>query len=340
MINGIIRPWGNPKWLLNMPSISQSEWMLIGNISTQERCLATLMHQHHSYKLKYSAFFEIKDEWSRFSDLSEKKVASNRNKWIGLTNSSARDLFPLNLLEPIRPIKKRVRDWIETGHATNVILDVSCLPERVLFPTLRWLLESEEITNLMVSYMHPERYTHENLAFDAKEATHLSTFVNDSVNESSVKHVIVGVGFLAFGLPEWLKKTYSDSNAKVSLIFPFPSTPSSVQKAWEFVRRIEPNVSLKDYRQIARVAVNDISGCFDRISSITSRGSESTVFAPFGPKAHSVAMCMHAVKMDASAYFTQPSYYHPDYSTGYKVDNGLPAGCVYALKINGRNLYI
>lgn len=25
---------------INMPSISQSEWMLIGNISTQERCLS------------------------------------------------------------------------------------------------------------------------------------------------------------------------------------------------------------------------------------------------------------------------------------------------------------
>ena len=231
--------------------------------------------------------------------------------------------------------------WTSNPLAENVILDVSAMPEKFFFPIIRWLLESVQIKNIVITYMLPERYTHEDLAYDARDAGQLHTFTYSGPQpEPTIQNVIVGVGFLPFSLPDWLKKTYKDTNTvKVTLMLPFPSAPSNVRKGWEFVRRIETNVKLADDRQILRVDANDLSACFDRIQTVTNAGKTATVFAPFGPKAHSVAMCLQAIKMKAEVYYTQPTFYHPKYSTGIKMDGTVPAGFAYAIRTNGHDLY-
>lgn len=340
MINGTLRPWGKPQWLLGMPTLKKESWFLIGSMSTQDRCLSILKHKDKSYDIAYAAFLEIVDVDSEFAQLSRDRRDINRHSWEQLVGPIQHELITLEIFSPILKIKKLIQKWLHSGIANNIILDVSTLPERFLFPMVRWLLESPVVKNLVITYMLPERYTHEDLAYNAREASHLPTFVDESqFTKSAVKNVIVGVGFLPFSLPEWLKKTYSNSRVKVSLIFPFPSSPANVRKGWEFVRRVEPNVLLADDRQICRVAAHDISGCYDRINLITANGLSPTVFAPFGPKAHSVAMCLHAINTNSEAYFTHPSFYHPEYSMGIRMDGALPAGYAYAIRLSGVNLY-
>ena len=340
MINGKLRPWGKPGWLLGMPTLQNKEWMLIGSVATQDRCLGMLRHRGTSYRLGHAAFLEIIDEDSQFTARTTRRRGANRLLWETEAPVASRELHSFALFDPIKKLKNLVDTWTNHRYAENIILDTSTLPERFLFPMIRWLLESPNVRNLVFTYMLPERYTHEDLAYNAREAAHLPTFLNDSTTaEGHIKHVIVGVGFMSFSLPEWLKKTYLNPKVKVSLLFPFPSKPANVKKGWEFVRRVEHNVNLADDRQIARVDAHDLSACYDRIRSITSNGKSPAVFAPFGPKAHSVAMCLQAINMGAEVFYTHPSYYHPDYSTGLRLEDGLPYGYAYAARLNGNDLY-
>ena len=96
---------------------------------------------------------------------------------------------------------------------------------------------------------------------------------------------------------------------------------------------------LRDDRQIIRIAAYDLCSVFQRIDAITKYGKSPAVFAPYGPKAQSVAMCLHALRYPAEVYFTQPTYYHPEYSTGIALKNGLPMGYSYLIRLDGADFY-
>lgn len=323
-----------------MAALQDEQWLLIGTVSTQDRCLSMLRHSAHSFALGHAAFLEISEPQSKFLTQSEERRKTNRLLWLEQTKGHSSELLKYELLEPIRRLQKQVNQWTSGPFKKSIILDVSCLPERFFFPILRWLLASEEVENLIVTCMSPERYTEEDLAYDPDDWAYIQTFGPSSEGiDKPVKRVVVGAGFLPFSLPEWLKKDYNESSIQVSMLFPFPAPPANIKRNWEFVRQIEVGLPLRDERQLARVGANDLSGCFDRIDSITRNGSIGTVFAPYGPKAHSIAMCLQAIKMDAQVLYTQPTYYHPEYTTGIKVDDGLPAGFAYAIRVKKQMLY-
>ncbi len=340
MINGKLRPWGKPQWLLQMESMKAKNWLLIGAISTEDRCLSMVRSQSSTFDLAHAAFLEIVDEASDFSDQTTARREANRASFQTEVREDLRELHTYGLLEPLRRLQRLVDQWVASEHRKNIILDVTCLPKRFFFPMLRWLLKSVAVENLIVTCMSPARYTEEDLAYNPQDWAHIHTF-DGPVNTTPrpVKRVIVGAGFLPFGLPDLLKKDYAGPNIEVSVLFPFPATPASVKRSWEFVRKFEIDVSLKDDRQLARIGPNDLSGCFDRINAITHNGSIRTVFAPYGPKAHSVAMCLKAIQMDAEVFYTQPTFYHPEYTTGIKLDDGVPAGYAYAVRVNGHSFY-
>lgn len=323
-----------------MDSVKEKPWLLIGAISPQDRCLSIIRHKSKSFVLAHAAFLEIVDEPSGFLEESELRRGANRLLWQGEIAGLSHELHTYGLLEPIRRLQKLVAQWVSGPHKQNVMLDVSCLPERFFFPILRWLVQSDAVENLVVTCMSPAKYTAEDLAYNPQDWAQLPTFVSDrDPPEPDVKRVIVGAGFLPFSLPDWLKKTYIDPNVKVSVMLPFPASPSNVKRAWEFVRQIEVDVALLDERQLVRVGADDLSACFDRLQAITRNGSIPSVFAPYGPKSHSVAMCLHAIQMGAEVFYTQPSFYHPKYTTGIKMDLDVPAGHAYAVRINKKMLY-
>ena len=226
MINGAFRPWGKPKWLLQMAALQDEQWLLIGTVSTQDRCLSMLRHSAHSFALGHAAFLEISEPQSKFLTQSEERRKTNRLLWLEQTKGHSSELLKYELLEPIRRLQKQVNQWTSGPFKKSIILDVSCLPERFFFPILRWLLASEEVENLIVTCMSPERYTEEDLAYDPDDWAYIQTFGPSSEGiDKPVKRVVVGAGFLPFSLPEWLKKDYNESSIQVSMLFPFPAPP-------------------------------------------------------------------------------------------------------------------
>lgn len=297
-----------------------------------------LLHHQNSLTISNCGFIEIIDEQSDFSADSAARILANRQH-IGKITAAGVEIVSFGLLDPLLQLKKKVQSWILASNG-NIVLDVSTFPERFCFPIIRWLTESQDVKNLVVTYMLPEKYTNEDLGYDSRDWGQLPTFVNDAPsNNKTIEHVIVGVGFLPYSLPDWLKKTYDTPNFKISLLMPFPAAPANVNRAWEFIRRIEKDLNLKDDRQIIRVSAHDLCGAFQRIEGTTRSGKSPAVFAPYGPKAHSVAMCLHALKYSSEVYFTQPTYYHPEYSTGISMHDGLPSGYCYAIRLNGTDYY-
>ena len=338
MINGKLRPWGQPSWLFRMPTLNAKAWFLLGCVSTQDRCKAMLLHHQQSLTIGDCGFVEIADSASDFSAQSAAKMLSNRHDISGLAPAQV-DFFQIGLLDPLLRLKKVIDAWIASSNG-SVVLDASTFPERFCFPIIRWITENPAVRNLVITYMLPEKYTQEDLGYDSQDWGQIPTFVKDDHQDGEgVEHVIVGVGFLPYSLPDWLKKTYDTPNFKISLLMPFPAAPSSVNRAWEFVRRIEKDLNLKDDRQIIRVAAHDLCGAYQRIDSITKAGKSPAVFAPYGPKAHSVAMCLHALRYPSEVYFTQPTYYHPEYSTGIATRNGTPSGYSYLVRLDGGDFY-
>ena len=195
MINGSLRPWGKPQWLLGMQSLKQEEWFLVGTISTQDRCLSALRHQKVSFKLVHTAFLEIIDQPSKFSEESKLRRDANRACWEAEVPTAHRELHEFSIFEPLKRLNSLVEGWLHRNTAKNVILDVSTLPEKFFFPIVRWLLESDSVKNLVVTYMLPAQYTQKDLAYDAMDASQLQTFTyNGSQPEPSIQNVIVGVG--------------------------------------------------------------------------------------------------------------------------------------------------
>lgn len=338
MINGKLRPWGRPDWFFGMPSIKEKDWFIIGCVSTQDRCRALLASPPADLNLSGGGFVEIHDEASTFLDETTRRIEYNR-LIIGSVAPAAFEIFEIGLLDPLMPLRNKILSWISKSGG-NVVLDVSAFPERFFFPIIRWLVESAAVRSLVFTYMLPQTYTKEDLGYDARDWAHLPTFISDDAPDGEgLQRVIVSVGFVPYSLPEWLKKTYENSRYTIHLMLPFPAAPSRLGRTWEFVRLIENGLPVSDDRRIIRVSPMDLNGVYHRIDAITQNGSHPAVFAPYGPKTHCVAMCLHAVKHSSAAFVTQPTYYHPQYSTGIAMHNGVPSGHAYAIRLNDKDYY-
>lgn len=300
--------------------------------------MSVIRHDQGTLDLDSALLIEVVDEESNFSAAAQVRRDVNKAILAQLMKASRYEVHKMGLFDPVMALKQKIHAW-ESRAPSDVILDVSALPKRIFFPVLRWMLSSAVVKNLVVTYMKPERYTNEALAYNAREWAQIPTFVSNNLPpEPTIDGLVVGVGFLPFGLPELLKHHYHDLNAKINLILPFPSHPAAVQRAWEFIRQIDAETRLES-EQIQRVSADDLSGCFSRLDRVTQGGARRTIYAPYGPKPHSIAMCLQAIKTDGEVYYTQPSYYHPEYTTGVQLEQSRPAGLGYVLKWNGQNLY-
>jgi hypothetical protein len=218
----------------------------------------------------------------------------------------------------------------------NAIIDISCLPKRFFFPCLHRLLNNPKIANLVATYTVPERYHDGRLAEDHQPFAHLPLFGPREFPERPVGVVIVGVGFVRLGLHELLQLYRERVDVRALLSFP-PGQPGFARN-WDFIRELEVGVP-GGLGSPTRIEGYDVPDIFDHIVEFTGRNSQQAVFAPFGPKSMSLAMCLYARLANSSVYYTQPTVYHPEYSTGVKTINGGPVSYAYCLRIDGRDLY-
>ena len=102
---------------------------------------------------------------------------------------------------------------------------------------------------------------------------------------------IVGIGFMPLGLPILLRDKYGQFDVKI--LFPFPPGPPSYQRTWDFIFKMNTHTPV-DSKHIHRVDPKGIFDFFDKICSITNYGEKVALFAPYGPKTMSLAMCIYA----------------------------------------------
>lgn len=335
MLSQHFRPWGSASWLL--PKLNIADWTAVGCISTEERSNAIFQHIQVGAGLREARFLDIDDLESDFLEQCRKLRAERLDEFQRLTNGGG-TVAKFGLMDSPLLIKRFVDELLETG-TKSIILDISTLPKRFFFPIVRLVLKAKQIENFVATYTVPSQYASGPLAFEPQDWSFLPLFQREQAPPTpKCVRVIVGVGFLPFHLPELVSHDYED--AEIDLILPFPPGSPQYQRNWHFVHDISSTASRITDRLIHRVEATDVSGCFDHLVSIAQGDPGATILAPFGPKPHSLAMCLYAAKHDCDVYYTQPRYYHPDYSTGIKIcSDNKPATSCYAIRLRGQDLY-
>lgn len=314
------RPWGELEWLLK--KIALPKYDLMGCLGTEDRSIAALNILNNGDYINYVNLLEILDPVD--SEMHRQLRDVNKKKISSITS----DIITLNLLSPIGQVKSLLDDFINKSSGC-VILDISVFPKRFFFPLFKFLFRAEKITTLIVTSSTPLKYKDGNLSSNPSAWQSLPTFSNDDPDES-VNLAIVGVGFMPFSLPQLLRDRYSRSNIK--FLFPFPPGPPTYQRTWEFLNNIN-ETSYIDMSQVYRVDSSDVSETFNKICSFDAYRNEPILFAPYGPKSISLAMCIYATLANSYVFYTQPNNYEAKYSEGFSKCYG------YLIKLNGESFY-
>jgi hypothetical protein len=333
MLSNEFRPWGRFNWVAG--KLDQKTWSFLGCFGTEDRFIGAAESVLANNALASNLFIDVRDHGIDFTeDNTAKKIINERllRRHLG----ADLNLLEMGLLDSPIILKKLANEFIANSNG-SIIIDISCFPKRFFFPLLKILQQSVDVVDLLACYTLPERYHDGDLAENPLPWSHIPMFQRCDVPLPTIEKAIVGVGFLPFGLPSLLKNDYS--NAEVTLLFPFPPGPPHYQRTWNFVREIEKFYPLNNRDQILRVDVNDVPGCFEHLKNITNDGNTPSILAPYGPKTHSLAMALFAIKNDCDVFYTQPKQYHPEYSSGIKHINGEPEVYSYCLKLDGNSLY-
>ena len=357
-----LRPFGPLSWLLGKFS-GIGPWSIIGALSAEDRCLTATQEIRKLFPgasaklLSITPRFDTKTPTrplSKFVIESERRRAFNLRR----VEFEFREHVAIDdvgsFLQEDGELNKKLAVLAEQA-ASNVVLDISTMPKRYFFPLLTQLCESSQVRNLLVTNTSPVSYG-EVLAGDADNWKPLPLYEGDPFNESPEVTLIVGVGYHPLNIQEIMEENKS-IRVHMKLFFPFPSIHPGFIPNWKFVEHINkhrrPPGSNSDI-DIVRVPVGDVSLTFDRLLQQTKGGqTNSLILAPYGPKPMSLAMCLLGIARRAKGFdpetdapnlptkigYTQPSWYHPEYSREVRIVNGLPDVMAFCVRLNGRNLY-
>lgn len=326
MLGDHFRPLGELSWILNKLPIEK--WDIIGCLSFEDRFKGALQYLTENEKAGNAIYFKITDPPSKDSKLVNEKITKNVAEFLSL-NRSENEIQDFKLLDSTNKIVESIKAFLDSSDG-NIILDISTFPKRFFFPILKILLQ-HNLINLLVTYTNPQSYCKEDLSGNPDSWSNLPLFGNVSYPEPPIDLAIVGVGFMPFGLPRLLVGKYSSTPVK--FLFPFPPGPPNYQRTWEFMRKIEKSFNLKENDRIIKLDANNLADAFDYIVHESGNGQKEVIFAPYGPKPISLAMCLYAIKYNSAVYYTQPHYYNPNYSVGIK------STFCYSIILNSKMLY-
>jgi hypothetical protein len=326
MLSVNFRPWGELEWLLK--KLNTNKWYYVGCLSTEDRCLSCLSILLKNNYVRESLFIEVVDPVSLEEKVIKSKIAKNKNKLASITTNFEIETF--NLICDDYEIVGIADSIISSGHR-SIIFDITSFPKRFFFPILKLLSRNPIISNILVTYTKAESYSSSDLSDDPEPWYPLPLFRPEDFPEPKYELAFVGTGFMPFSLPKLLKDNHSEISLR--LFFPFPPGPPNYQRSWEFIRKIEKHYVLKEVDEIARVNSTDVNETFDYIETASENGDKKCLFAPYGPKPISLAMCLWAIKNNAPVYYTQPKFYNPDYSVGAKET------LAYLVRFNNQEYY-
>lgn len=304
MIGKHFRPWGELDWII--PRLPEIKWDMIGCLSTEDRFDAAYSLLAKKKMLNNTLFFKIHDPQSKDTPVIDAKLITNAARVPTVTIQDHK------LLEPYKEIVESTNRFIANSNG-NIIVDISTFPKRFFFPIIKLLINSK-VENLLITYSTPEKYCKDELSANPQNWDHLPLFMPVDFPDNPIDVAIVGVGFMPFALPELLLSRYNATPVK--FLFPFPPGPPNYQRTWEFMRKIEKSFAFKTSDGVIRLAANNMPDAFDYINQETHNNTKKPLFAPYGPKPISLAMCIYATLVDAPVYYTQPTHYSPEYSTG------------------------
>lgn len=336
MLLGSYRPWGMLSWLLNR--ITTRKWSLLGSLATGDRSLATWRYLNQNDLLDHLELLQIEDLPSPFwGDESSNRITERRDEF-GREGGDLTSISNYHILEPSEIIHDIANRFIGNSK-DNIIIDISSLPKRYFFPLIKVVLDKSSSNNILVCYTRPQNHDRQKpLAIDPQPWINFPHFPQPYPEPQS-KRLIVGLGYEPLGLPQLIKGE-EFRGTDIRLMFPFPASPEGYLRNWDFVRNLDSDVGPYLHQPI-RVDAYDVSSIYDNIKSMTDNGSEYAVFAPYGTKTMSLAMCLYAIANPdmSSVFYTQPKSYNPKYSTGIKTLKGLPAIFAYFVRLNGNNIY-
>jgi len=326
------RPWGLFDWVLDRgPSLT---WDLFGCLGTEERSLAVARRLRERKGLATETIIRIENPSPSRYDSETRDAYWKRTKEYTEIGGDPGKVIAQDLLQRYGETIRQV-ELCANNSRGNILLDVTSLPKRFFFPALKRLLCDVRIRNLMVTYAIPKIYYKGMLSENFAAWAPLPMFGGHD-GLKTPKMMIVGVGFSPMGLRD--ETSQEDGGVPIKLLFPFPAPADSVHRAWHFVQELQKQ-RRADRFEIFRIATDDVPGAFDRICSLTDGGRKGAIFAPYGPKPISVAMCLYAHLTESEVFYTQPTVYRPDYTQGVAYVADKLKIWAYWVRMNGRDLY-
>lgn len=225
-----------------------------------------------------------------------------------------------------------VRHWEEGLSTESVMVDISSFPKRYFCFILKRLLANPIIQNFVVTYTEAgsRGYSGDHLCDDPLPCDYLPGYTAPVPPAS--EWLVVSVGFETLNISS-LVSLYRESAKRVKFLVTFPPGLHTNQRQWDTLFEVAEatgvehltvgdieTVSLWDaervYRRLEqwkdeRQAIHSARG-----TGRTGNGASAISLAPFGPKPHSLAMALFAMKYRCGMYYTQPKSYNPDYSLG------------------------
>jgi hypothetical protein len=338
MIRNVFRPWGYLEPMLKL--IDSKKWNFFGAVATEDRCISAIEILNKRGELAKSLLLQVEDGDSRFRQ--EVLIKTQRLKKAILSYSiREQDFLECPLLEGHGRAIDKFDAFLSSAVERNLVVDISCVPKKFFFIFLRKALERDNFDNIVVTYTEPDKYCSEPLAENHSGWQSLPGFLPPRITpDKSI--LIIALGFEVLGLPTYYRSE-SLVRAEKKMLFPFPASPANVSRNWDFVRQLEHEQSDLS-RIIERIDANNVPDIYDKLEALTGKGDKHAILAPFGPKTMSLAMCLYASayansKSPPSVFYTQPTVYNPNYSSGVKSANGHAAVHAYWVRLNGKNLY-
>jgi hypothetical protein len=322
------RPWGHiDKWF---SADDVEKWDVIGTCGFEDRSVAAL--EEVATFVRRAIYLRLSPTSPRGKDEVKRKITVNQSK---LESSFPKiSYFDAELLDPPRDFIQMIDEWIETK-PTHVLVDMSSMPKRFLAILLKRVLACSEISEVLVAYTIPYKYTEAALAEDQAPIRALPAFSKEELVDMPIEHLIIGIGYIPFDLSSAIDSAEGQPSRNV--IFPFPPGAPSFQRNWKLLANLFG--SSENFPEPIRVDSRDVSYAFDVIDDITNRGTETCVLLPFGPKPHSLAMILHSIFRTSEVRYTQPEYYNPEYSSGVRRISGRQEVYAYAVRLNSTDLY-
>ena len=204
-------------------------------------------------------------------------------------------------------------DAVATCGLSSLFLDMSCFPKRFFCFLLKRLLSFKAIRNLIVTYSQAKLYGQGHLAEDPLPCDYLPGFNGAFPVRGST--FVISAGFESLGMSSFLE-VYRDGTKDMKVLLAFPPNGEATRRQWSTIRQMTSGRT-REIRQhdIEVVATWDAEQVL-RVLSRWNADSDGLTLAPFGPKPHTLAMALFAIKHDLALYYSQPRSYNPNYSSG------------------------